>query len=130
MSEFRRYWNFIQKPQRDQVSELRNWSDSFSLSPALSQTKSSPAVSVQPANSVTDVRDDAETAAVENYLGDVSQQGDDEVFDFGKEAVDKVFAADEDDHEVLQLIASKEKDLLEIWQTGPAQLTMSQEVSW
>ena len=44
------------------------------------------------------------------------------------EAVDEVTELVDDDHEVLQSIASKEKVLLEIWEHGPAQLTVSQDM--
>ena len=104
MSEFRRYWNFLQKPKRDQISELRKWSDSFSLGPALSQTKPSPAGPVHSASSVTDVCDDTKTAVVENYFGDESKEGDDDVFASSEDEQlvverkddDEVFASSED----------------------------------
>ena len=137
MSEFRRYWNFLQKPQRDQISELRKWSDSFSLGPALSQTKPSPAVSVHhSASSVTDVCDDTKTAVVENYFGDESKEGDDDVFASSEDVQlvverkddDEVFASSEDDQQLATQIAEKEEKLLEIWEHGPAQLTVSQDM--
>ena len=159
MSLFRRYRNFLQKPQCDQISELRKWSDSFSLSPALSQTKPSPAVSVQAASSGTDVCEEAETAAVVNDFGEERKEVDDDVFasseveqlfderedddvfassevgqqlnKFGDERKDEdneAFASVEEDQQLASQIAQKEEELLDIWEHGPAQLTMSQDV--
>lgn len=114
MSDFHRYLNFMQKSQHDQISELRKWSDSFSRGPVLCQTKPSIKVKASPA---TDACEEVKTAVVVNNLGDESQ-----------EVVDDVFDSDEDDHQLSRQIAEKEKRLLNIWEGGPAQMTMSQDM--
>ena len=124
MSDFRRYLNFVKKSQHDQISELRKWSDSFSLGPAIRQTKPNNSVSVKPASpatqvlpAATDARDEDKTALVVNNFGDEGKVTDDEVFAFG-----------EDDQQLSRQIVKKEKKLLHIWENGPAQLTMSQDM--
>ena len=122
----------------NQISEHRQSSDSFSLDPAFSQTKSCSAFSVRSASPNTDAHDEANTAVVMDILGDDSHERADDVFDIGedktvtavavnnmgddsKEDDDDVFDIEEDDYQLSRQITKEE-----ICEHGPAQIMVSQ----
>ena len=98
-------------------AELKEWNQSFSLNPALSQTKPISTDTVRSVSLATDVCDEGVTA-VDNVSNVVEES---------KEAVDEGTDSVEDDHEVLKKIAKMEKRLLDIWEHGPDKLSEHQD---
>ena len=112
-------------------AELKEWNQSFSLKPALSQTQPTVPQPIESADNVGEncaVREIEEIEEMYDGNGD-DRDADDEEKTSPEDNVEVQIGETKDvvndDEDALNQIVKMEKRLLEIWELGPAQFTSS-----
>ena len=120
-------------------ADLKKWHQSFSLGPAFNQTNPPSTDTLRPASLATDdegVTADDKVSAIVEKSEEAVDEGQDLVEDVvvknceGEIKEDESFVcdSDKDNYQLSRQIAKKEEKLLKIWEQGPAQVTVSQDM--